>query len=305
MTDRHARTRAGFLLGLGAYILWGVLPLYFKALANVLPTELVAHRILWSLIFLAVLAVWWKRLKDIRAALATPRLVLILALTAGLIGINWLIYIWAVLNGHVLEASLGYYLNPLVNVLLGVLLLKERLSRVQTGAVCLAGAGVAILAFGGAGALWISLSLAASFALYGFVRKIAPVEALEGLSVETILLAPIALAWVLWLQETGRGSFGVDARTDILLILSGAATAIPLLLFTAAAKRLPYSTLGFLQYIAPSLQFLLAVLVFGEELTTAHIVCFGLIWIALALFVAEGARIGRASARARTAALNP
>lgn len=298
MNHDHA-ARSGLLLGLGAYTLWGVLPAYFKLLAHVLPSEIVAQRIVWSVLFLAILATAWKRWPTIRAAFATPRIALTLAATATLIGVNWLIYIWAVLNGHVLEGSLGYYLNPLVNVLLGVVLLKERLSRGQAAAVLLAGAGVAVLAIGAGDGLWISLSLAATFALYGFIRKVAPVDSVEGLAIETAILAPIALTWILFLGVQGRGGLGSDWATNTLLVLSGAITAIPLLLFTAAAKRLPYSTLGFLQYIAPSLQFLLAVLVFGERLTTAHIVCFGAIWTALAIFAAEGIRLGRASARAR------
>jgi chloramphenicol-sensitive protein RarD len=288
-------------MGLGAYALWGVLPLYFKALVHVGATEIVAHRILWSLIFLGALATWWKRWTGIRAALTSPRVALVLLLTAVLIGVNWLVYIYAVVTGHVLEGSLGYYLNPLVNVVLGVFLLKEKLSRLQKAAVFLAAAGVAILAAGAGGAIWISLTLAASFAVYGFLRKVAPVESLEGLSIETLFLAPLAFFWVIWLTQTGESAFLHSRLTDLLLVLGGAVTAIPLLLFTAAAKRLPYSTLGFLQYIAPSIQFLLAVLVFGEPLTAAHIVCFAAIWAALAIFVGEGLRAGRA-ARAAAAA---
>jgi chloramphenicol-sensitive protein RarD len=299
MRDEQRRTRAGLLLGLGAYLTWGVLPLYFKALAHVDPFEIVAHRILWSLIFLGALVTIWRRWPAIRAALATPRVAFTLLVTAVLIGVNWLVYIWAVLNGHVLEGSLGYYLNPLVNILLGTLLLKERLSRPRLFAVGLAAGGVAVLAFGAGDGLWISLTLAFSFALYGFLRKVAPVDSLEGLSIETALLAPIALGWVLWLQaqgQSGLGAWGIG--TDLLLVLAGALTAIPLLLFTAAAKRLPYSTLGFLQYIAPSIQFLLAVLAFGEPLTTAHMICFGAIWTALAIFTLEGWRLAH---RARAA----
>jgi chloramphenicol-sensitive protein RarD len=302
MNDDQARARAGLFLGFGAYLIWGVLPLYFKAIAHVDPAEIVAHRIIWSVIFLGALATLWNRWPAIRKAARTPRVLATLTVTALLIGANWLVYIWAVLNGHVLEGSLGYYLNPLVNVLLGVVLLKERLSRPQMMAVGLAAIGVAILAVGAGSGLWISLTLACSFALYGFLRKIAPVDSLEGLSIETVILAPVALGWVLWLSSKGQSGLGLDTWTTILLVLSGAITAIPLLLFTAAAKRLPYSTLGFLQYIAPSLQFLLAVLVFGEKLTTAHIVCFAAIWTALAIFAFEGVRLGRAAARERAAA---
>ncbi len=288
-------------MGLGAYALWGVLPLYFKALVHVGATEIVAHRILWSLLFLGALATFWKRWPRIRAALTSPGVALTLLLTALLIGINWLVYIYAVVSGHVLEGSLGYYLNPLVNVLLGVFLLKEKLTMMQKAAVALAGAGVAILAFGAGEAIWISLTLAASFAVYGFLRKVAPVESLEGLWIETLFLAPLAFGWVLWLSESGDSAFLDSRLTDLLLILGGALTAIPLLLFTAAAKRLRYSTLGFLQYVAPSMQFALAVLVFGETLTTAHIVCFAAIWAALAIFVGEGLRSHRAAAAAEAA----
>jgi chloramphenicol-sensitive protein RarD len=293
MTTEHARTRAGLLLGLGAYSLWGVLPLYFKTLTEVLPTEIVAQRILWSLIFLGALATLWRRWPAIGTAVRTPQVLATLALTALLIAINWLVYIWAVVHGHVLAGSLGYYLNPLVNVLLGVLLLKERLTPAQTLAVGLAAAGVAVLAWGAAEGLWISLSLAGSFAAYGFLRKVAPVESLEGLSIETAILAPIAFGYVLWLQQQGTSGFGREIDTDLLLVISGAITAIPLLLFTAAAKRLAYSTLGFLQYIAPSVQLLLAVLVFDENFTTSHAICFGAIWTALFIFAWEGVRTAR------------
>jgi chloramphenicol-sensitive protein RarD len=294
MSDPATR-RAGLLFGLGAYLCWGVMPLYFKLIAQIAPTEIVAHRILWSLLFLGALATLWRRWPAIRAAATTGRVLTTMVATALLIAVNWLVYVYAVVSGHVLEGSLGYYLNPLVNVLLGVFLLKERLSRPQIAAVALAAAGVAILAAGAGSGLWISLTLAASFALYGFLRKIAPVDSLEGLSIETAILAPVAFGWLLWLQAQGTlgfTRFGTDI--DLLLALGGAVTAIPLLLFTAAARRLPYSTLGFLQYIAPSLQFLLAVLVFGEPLTTAHLVCFAAIWSALAIFTIDGWRQSRA-----------
>ena len=301
MTVQYPNARSGLLLGLGAYVLWGVLPLYFKAMSHVPAAQIVAHRIIWSLFFLAALASLWARWPAIRTAVTTPRVALTLLVTAILIGVNWLVYIYAVLSGHVLEGSLGYYLNPLVNVLLGVFLLKERLTLFQKIAVGIAAAGVAVLAAGAGEALWISLTLAASFATYGFLRKIAPVDSLEGLSIETMMLTPLALGWILFVQSSGEGAFLIDRTTDMLLILGGTLTAIPLLLFTAAARRLPYSTLGFLQYIAPSLQFLLAVLVFGEPLTTSHLVCFGAIWTALAIFLVEGIRTGQAAARERAA----
>jgi chloramphenicol-sensitive protein RarD len=297
MCDDHSVRRAGLLYGLGAYLVWGVMPLYFKALAHVSALEIVAHRVVWSLVFLAALVTIGRRWAAIREAVKTSRVLLTLIVSTILIGINWLTFIYAVVSGHVLEGSLGYYLNPLVNVLLGVVLLKEKLTRAQAFAAFLAAAGVAALAAGAGSGLWISLTLAASFALYGFLRKVVAVDSLEGLSIETALLTPLALGWIVWLSSHGTGAFAtVNVTTDVLLILGGAVTAIPLLMFTAAARRLPYSTLGFLQYVAPSLQFLLAVLAFGEPLTTAHIVCFGAIWAALAIFSFEGVRT-----RARTA----
>ncbi len=293
MTEDASRTRNGLLFGVGAYLIWGVLPIYFRALGHTLPTELVAHRIVWSILFLVVIVTLLRQWPSILAAMKSPRAMLMLSTTALLIACNWLVFIWAVDNGHVLEASLGYYLNPLVNVLIGVILLKEPLSRAQLAAVALAAVGVAVLALGSGHGIWISMTLAASFAIYGFIRKIAPVESLQGLSIETALLAPIALAWILWLESTGQGSFTATPTTTWLLVLAGPITATPLLLFAAAARRLPYSTLGFLQYIAPTMQFLTAVLLFGEHLSRSHLICFGAIWTALVIFASEGIRIGR------------
>jgi chloramphenicol-sensitive protein RarD len=302
MATHISRARTGFLLGIGAYVLWGAMPLYFKALARVPATEIVAHRIVWSVLFLGVLATVSKRWGTIRAAFATPRVVMILITTALLIGINWLVFIYSVVSNHMLEGSLGYYLNPLVNVLLGVVLLKERLTPAQILAASLAAAGVAVLAAGAGAGLWISLTLAATFALYGFVRKVAPVDSLEGLFIETVLLAPLAIVYLFWLAGEGMLRFGaLGLPTDLLLVLGGAATATPLLMFTAAARRLPYSTLGFLQYIAPTLQFLLAVLAFGERMTTAHVICFAAIWTALVLFTFDGWRSAAARAKAARA----
>jgi chloramphenicol-sensitive protein RarD len=287
--------RGGIQLGLAAYLLWGVLPLYFKLLQRVPATEIVAHRIIWSVILLGLVATLWRRWGAIRAALTTSRVLMTLIATSCLIAVNWLVYIYAINSDHMLEASLGYYLNPLVNVLFGVVLLKERLTRAQVFACLLAGAGVAMMAVGAGAGIWISLTLALSFASYGFLRKVAPVDALEGLWVETLILAPAALFWVFHLQAQGTAGFGHQGwLTDALLVLGGGVTALPLLLFTAAAKRLPYSTLGFLQYVAPSIQFLLAVLAFGEPFGSAKALCFGAIWVALAIFSVEGLRLARA-----------
>jgi chloramphenicol-sensitive protein RarD len=299
MTSAEQDGKGGVALGLAAYAIWGVIPLYFKLLASVQPGEIVAHRILWSVLLLGLLATFWRRWGTIRAALGTGKVLVTLIVTACLIAVNWLVYVYAVVSGHVLESSLGYYLNPLVNVLFGVLLLKERLTRAQTFACLLAGAGVAVMAAGAGSGLWISLTLALSFASYGFLRKIAPVDSLEGLWIETLILAPLSLLWVLYLVQQGTAGFGHQSLSiDLLLILGGAVTTLPLLLFTAAAKRMPFSTLGFLQYIAPSLQFLLAVLVFREPFRQTKALCFAAIWVALAIFSVEAIR----AARARVAA---
>lgn len=305
MANQRSDQGTGVALGLGAYFLWGILPLYFKLVGQVPAVEIVADRVIWSVLFLAVLVTLRRRWGAIRTAIGTMRVLLILIATAGLIAANWLIYIWAIVNGHILAASLGYYLNPLVNVLLGVIILKEKLTRGQLAAVLLAAAGVAVLAFGAGSSLWISLSLALSFGLYGFVRKVTPVDALEGLAIETAILAPLSLGYLLWAHPGISGLAAYDRTTNVLLIVGGALTAIPLLLFNAAAKRLPYSTLGFLQYLAPTLQFLIAVAVYGEVLTIAHMVCFAAIWTALAIFAGEGLRVGRARARAAEACAEP
>jgi chloramphenicol-sensitive protein RarD len=295
------RARQGVLFGLAAYLSWGFLPVYFKQLHGVLPTEVVAERVLWSVLLLAALIAAARRWERLRAAIANPQALKILTASALLIGANWLIYIWAISANHVLETSLGYFLNPLVNVVMGVLLLKERLTRGQGIAVALAAAGVAVLAVGASSGLWISLALAGTFATYGLLRKIAPVESLEGLTIETILLAPVAALYLGWLATRGELAFGADAHLSWLLALSGVMTATPLLLFAAAARRLRYSTLGLLQYIAPTIQFLLAVLAYGEPLTNAHIVCFVLIWTGLAVFAADGLRRAPRRVRPRAA----
>lgn len=282
--------RRGLGFGLGAYLIWGFLPLYFLLLAGVTAGEIVADRVVWSLVLLIGILAVAGRFGKLVAVLRNPRTLRLLAISAALISVNWLIYIWAVQNGHVLAASLGYFLNPLVNVLLGVIVLGERLKRMQMAAVVLAAAGVAVLASGAGTGLWISLTLAFSFGLYGLVRKIAPVESLEGLTVETALLTPFALAYMAWLASNDTLVFGDAPGLTALLVLAGAVTAVPLLLFAGAARLLPYSTLGLLQYIAPTLQFLLAITVFREAMTTAHIVCFALIWSGLALYVLSSVR---------------
>jgi chloramphenicol-sensitive protein RarD len=216
-------------------------------------------------------------------------------LTALLIAVNWLLYVYAVLSGHILAGSLGYYLNPLMNVLLGRIVLKERLAAMQWTAVVIAAAGISALAIGAAGQLWISLTLCVSFASYGLLRKIAPVDAVAGLAIETLLLFPFAASWLAFGLISGAPSFGSTPPHTALLVLAGVVSTIPLLLFTLAARRLRYSTLGMLQFIAPTLQFLIAVLLYGEAFTTAHAIAFGTIWVALALYVLALAQQARAA----------
>ena len=288
------RRRQGLLYGLAAYGSWGFFPVYLKAVARTPVLEVLCHRVVWALVLLLAIAWRHDRLADVGRALRRPRMLAVLSVSTVLIAINWLVYIFAVVRGRMLEASLGYYINPLVNVLLGVLILHETLQRLERLAVALAAAGMLWLALHVGQPPWISLALATSFGLYGLVRKVAPVGALTGLTVETMLLAPFTLGTLVYRLATGRAAFlAGDTRLDVLLVLAGPLTAFPLLCFAAAARRLPLSTLGFLQYLSPTVQFLLAVLVYGEPFRRAQAGAFALIWIALALFAWQNAwRIG-------------
>lgn len=287
--------RNGVILAFAAYLLWGLLPLYLKQIMDVPALQIVAHRMVWSLVLIAIVVLVLGRLRGIRVALRKRGTFALLALSATLIANNWLIYTWAVLHGHVLEASLGYFINPLVNVALGMLFFKEKLRRVQGVAVALAGCGVAVMVVAQGGAVWLSVALAVSFGLYGLVRKVVEIDALGGLAVETALLGPLALAWLWWSAEMGQGAFGVDRTTDILLIASGIVTAAPLLLFAAAARRLRYTTLGLIQYLTPTLVFIQGIFLFGEKMTTVHFVTFGLIWVGLVVYAIDSLRAGRAT----------
>lgn len=288
------RHRLGLVQGLTAFLIWGFLPLFFHLVRAASPGEIVAQRILWSVLLLGIAAAIAGKLRHIASVLRQPRSMLILVGSATMIAINWVLYVWAVNNGHVLAASLGYFLNPMVNVALGVAILGERMSKAQKIAVALAAIGVAVLASRSLEGLWISLSLALSFGTYGLLRKIAPVEAMEGLAIETLLLAPIAGLYILWLSGHGGIAFGSSAELSMLLIFSGALTATPLLLFAAAARKLRYATVGLLQYLAPTIQFLLAVTFYGEPFTTAHLICFAFIWTGLAIYATDSLRGQRA-----------
>ncbi len=281
--------RTGILSAASAFLCWGLFPLYFHAIGEVPPLQILAHRMLWSLLFLLiVLAVrrQWAWLHLLRR----PRVVGSFIASAILLSVNWLIYIWAVNNGHVIEASLGYFINPLVNISLGYLLLKERLRPAQWMAIAVAALGVAWLTWQAGTVPWIALALAFSFGGYGLLRKTAALGALEGLSFETMVLFPLAAAYVIWLTVHGQNAFiNTDSTsTRLLLAAAGPITAIPLLLFASGARQIPLSVLGLLQYLSPTLQFLLGVWIFHEAFTADRLVGFVLIWGALALFAAEG-----------------
>lgn len=281
--------QTGILSAALAFFIWGLFPLYFHAINEVPPLQILAHRMLWSLLFLLiVLAV--RRQWGWLSLLREPRSLGLFTASASLLSINWLIYIWAVNNGHVIEASLGYFINPLVNIMLGYLLLKERLRRMQWVAIALAALGVAWLAWQAGTVPWIALALAASFGGYGLMRKTAPLGALEGLSFETLVLFPLAAAYVIWLSAHGANAFlnTPSNTTRLLLMAAGPITAIPLLLFASGARRIPLSVLGLLQYVTPTLQFLLGVWMFHEAFSADRLAGFVLIWCALALFALEG-----------------
>jgi chloramphenicol-sensitive protein RarD len=277
------------LYAAGAYALWGLAPVYFKALQHVPPLEILAHRIVWSLVFLAIVLAWRRQWAWIGTVLRRPKVLAGFIASAILISINWFIYIWAVNNGRVIDASLGYFINPLINVLLGFLLLHERLRPGQWATVALAAGGVAWLTWQGGHLPWIALTLAITFGTYGLLRKTAALGALEGLSLETLILFPAALGYLIVLTLHGHNSFATAPdSTKWLLVAAGPITAIPLLMFAAGARRIPLSLLGLLQYIGPTLQLLLGVWLYHEPFGGPRLVGFAMIWAALALYSAEG-----------------
>ena len=290
MTQTEAqRTRTGILYALATFGAWGLNPFYFKAVDEIPAIEVIAHRVIWSSLLLAGLITVGRQWPQVRAAVMERRTLTTLFLTSLIIGANWLIYIHAMDTSQVLQASLGYYINPLVNILFGRVFLAERLSPAQMVAVAIAAAGVLILAIAFGEPPWLALGLAGTFATYGLLRKLARVEALPGLFIETVFLLPAALALLLVIGTR----FGhADLTTDLLLMAAGPVTALPLLWFTAAARRLKLSVLGFFQYFSPSCQFLLAVFAFGEHFGPAHYVTFACIWTAIAIFTLAP-RLGR------------
>jgi chloramphenicol-sensitive protein RarD len=294
--------RSGIVFAALAFVAWGLFPLYFHALSDVSPAQILAQRVLWSLLFLLmVLAVrrQWAWLNIVRQ----PRVLGSFVASAVLLSGNWLVYIWAVNNGHVLDASLGYFINPLVNIMIGYLLLNERMRRAQWCAIALAALGVGWLTWQGGAVPWVALVLAVTFGVYGLLRKTAALGPLEGLSFETMVMFPVAAAYVGWLTLHGDNAFltGSDG-TRLLLVASGPLTAIPLLLFASGARRLPLSLVGLLQYLSPTMQFVLGVWLFHEAFTAERLVGFVLIWAALALYACEGL-LNRQSAKTEQAAV--
>ena len=274
-----------------SYVLWGLFPLYIKQLQAVPALEIVLHRSAWSLVFVFGLLALLRRAAWLAAVLRQPRTLAIFGLSALLLAANWLLYVWAVNAGRVLDASLGYFITPLVNVVLGFAVLHERPRRLQWLAVALAAAGVLWLAVGAGHWPWVSITLALSFGLYGLLRKTAPLGAIEGLALETLMLAPLAVGGLLWLQLSGHSAFGQgDWRLDLWLLAAGPFTAIPLLLFASGARRVSMATLGLLQYLGPSIQFLLGVFVYHEPFSESRGLGFLLIWAALAVYSAESWR---------------
>lgn len=281
-------SRRGLLLGATAYILWGTFPLYWTLLEPGGAVEILAHRIVWSLLTMLVILVLWHRVPQLKALLRDRRKLLLICCAAVVITVNWGGYIWGVNNGRVVETSLGYFINPLVTVLMGVLVLGERLRRLQWWAMGLAFVAVVVLAVDYGRPPWIALVLAFSFGTYGLLKKQAGVGAVESITWETVVLAPVAMAYILWLMATSQSSFGSHGLGHALLFTTtGIITAVPLMLFGAAAIRVSMVSLGLLQYLAPTIQFTLGILVFDEEMPASRWIGFGLVWVALAIFTVE------------------
>ena len=285
---------AGILFAFGAYLTWGIFPVYWKFLHGIPPLQLLSHRIIWSFLFLAVFLLSTGQLRGFLSGIKRHRVMVIYPIAAVLIGINWLTYVWAVNAGYIIETSLGYFINPLLNILLGVIVLRERLRRLQWLPVVLAAVGVIYLTFVYGRFPWIALTLAVSFGIYGLVKKVAPLGSLFGLTLETGILFLPALGVLIYAEITGKGSFlHGGTGPDLLMVGAGLVTTIPLLMFASAAQRIPLSLLGIIQYVAPTMQFLLGVLVYHESFDQEQLIGFCFVWCALVVFWVEGAWVHR------------
>lgn len=282
---QQAEAASGYLFALSAYAIWGLLPIFIKATGHIPALEIVAHRILWSVPIAGIVLLLLRRTADLKVALRSPRMLAMGAVTALFITANWTIYVWAIAQGRALDTALGYYINPLMNVLMGALLLGEKFTVQQMVAIGLATLAVLVLTIDAGGLPWISLALAFSFAVYGYLRKTLPIGPSQGFFLEVLLLSVPSLAYILWLQWRGEGHFLASQPVDMALLLAcGPATAVPLLLYGFGAKLLRLSTLGLMQYVSPTLVLLIAIFVFGESFDAIHAIVFGLIWVALFIY---------------------
>jgi len=282
--------RDGVIAGLIAYTLWGVLPVYFKLVETVSSSEVLAHRIIWAIPFGALIIHLRRQWPEVLLALRHRQMLLWLVASALLIAVNWYVYIVAVQTDRIFQASLGYYINPLIFVLAGVTIFGEKLRAKQTGAVILAAIGVLVLTFSGGEFPWISISLGISFTAYGVIRKRVVIGAMPGLFIETLVLVPIAIVWLAWMMRAGEAAFGsVGTEVTGLLLLAGPITVVPLVMFAVAARRLTLATVGFMQFLAPSMQFATGIY-YGEQLTTPRLICFACIWLAVVLFSMDALR---------------
>lgn len=306
--ERSGVDRTGLLFGLGAYLLWGGLPLYFPLLAPAGPVEIIAHRVVWSALFCVLVLLLSRRWHTFRAAVADRTVLATLSLAGVLVALNWLVYVYGVLNGHTIDTALGYYINPLVTVALAVLTLGERLRTAQWVALGTGAVAVVVITVGVGRLPWIALTLAFTFGFYGLIKNRVgrTVSAVASLAVETTVLTPMALGFLIWAGVAGTGAFGrFGAWNTTALVATGVITAVPLLLFGGAARRLPLSVVGMLQYLAPTLQFMVGVLVFGEEMPAARWWGFALVWVALVTLTVDGLRAGRIDRLSRRTAATP
>lgn len=285
--------RHGTLAGIGTYIVWGVVPIFFKQIDTIPAGEVIAHRVVWSLLLMAIYLWFTQGFTVVKTVLREPRKMVRIAIASLLVGTNWLIFVYGVNQGRILETSLGYFILPLLNVALGVIVLNEKLRRLQWLAVTLAAIGVTIEAIRVGGLPWISLTLAATFGFYGLMRKQLPLDSANGLFLETACMTPLALGYLIWLSFNGQSHFGVSTQVDLMLAATGVVTAIPLLLFAIAARRLPLSTIGFLQYLAPTISFMIAIFLYHEPMNVHRALGFAMIWAALIVYSIDMLRARR------------
>lgn len=290
---------AGVYYAFGAFGLWAVAPIFFKQIDHINPVEIVVHRAIWSVVVGFSIVFFMRRTKDIVRAFTTPKLLFTLMGSGALITVNWVLFIWAISVGLTLEASLAYYINPLLNVVIGMVLLNERLSRFQLIAVGLAAIGVVVQTIGAGSIPWVAIILPTTFALYGYVRKTVDVGPVQGFVVETTLMLPFSIVIAIWFASQGTAHFASNTYNTLMLIACGPVTAIPLMLFAAAARRLRYSTIGIMQYIAPTGMFFIAIFLFGESVNALKLLGFGFIWIALAIYTYDALATDRREKKAR------